>query len=263
MTSPCVCRLNGLDPRDIDPAVIVTDVVEHAPSVQRKTLEIAGRNGSRLTKARLGSLSVSVRFELHDLDPARRRHLCRALARWCAPGGYLTLGDRPGQRLRVVCDAPPVIGSTMGWTQPVTVRFTAWDAPWWEDEAVTSASSAAAKAGALLLRPTGDLPTPVEATFRNASQSIIHSVAFSDGERSIRLSGLAMAPGEALIIDHDERALIRMVLRGEDGAQRSVLALREAESDDEIIIDGQQAARISFSADAAVTATFSARGRWL
>ena len=263
MTSPCVCRLNGLDPRDLDPAVIVTDVVEHAPSVQRKTLEIIGRDGSRVTKTRLGPLSVSVRFELHDLDPARRRHLCRELARWATPGGHLTLGDRPGQRLRVVCDAPPVVGSTMGWTQPVTVRFTAWDTPFWEDEAATSVHSAAAKAGELLLRPTGDLPTPVEAELMNASQSIIDSVAFSDGEQSIRLSGLAMAPGEVLVVDHDERALIRMTLRGADGATRSVLALRDAESDDEIIIDGQKTARLSFSADAAVAATFSARGRWL
>ena len=263
MTSPCVCRLNGLDPRDLDPALVVVDIIEHAPAVERKTASVAGRNGSRVTKARLGSLSVSVRFELHDLDPARRRHLCRALARWAAPGGMLTLGDRPGQQLRVVCDAPPVIGSTMGWTQPVTVRFTAWDTPFWEAEAATSAHSSTAKEGTVLLRPGGDLPVPMEAQLRNASQSIINSVAVSDGEQIIRLSGLAMAPGEVLVIDHDERALIRMVLRGADGSPRSVLALREAESDDEIIIDGQRTARVSFSADAEVIATFSARARWL
>lgn len=262
MTTPCVCRLNGLDPRDIDPAVVVVDIIEHAPSVERKILEIAGQNGSRVTKTRLGSLRVSVRFELHDLDPARRRHLCRELAKWATPGGYLTLGDRPGQRLRVVCDAPPVIGSTMGWTQPVTVGFTAWDTPFWEDEQAVSVQSAAAAEGTLYLRPTGDLPTPVEAEFRNVSRSVIDVLGFSDGVRNIRLTGLGMRPGEVLVVEHDERALIRMMLRGE-GGERSVLALRAAESDDDVIIDGQRTARISFKADAEVLAYFSARGRWL
>lgn len=263
MTTPCVCRLNGLDPRDIDPAVIVTDVIERAPSVERKTLTIAGRDGSRVTKTRLGALRVSVRFELHDLDPARRRHLCRELSRWATPGGYLTLGDRPGQRLRVICDAPPTIGSTMGWTQPVTVGFTAWDAPFWEDEAAVSAGSEAAASGTVTLRPTGDLPTPVEAVFRNASKAVINTLGFSTGGQNIRLTGLGMAPGEALTVDHDDRALIRLTLRGTDGEERSVLALRDPASDDEVLLPARETARISFKADAAVTATFSARGRWL
>lgn len=262
MTTPCICRLNGLDPRDIDPAVIVTDVTEHAPLIDRKTVTLLGRDGSRVTKTRLGSLSVSVRFELHDLDPARRRHLCRELARWATPGGWLTLGDRPGQRLRVICDAPPVIGSTMGWTQPVTVRFTAWETPFWEDEAVVSAT-VAASSGSAPLRPTGDLPTPLMAEVRNASKSAVNAMTISALEQRVRLTGLALAPGETLILDHDERALIRLVIRGVDGTERSALALRDAQSDDEIMLPGQRSATVAFQADGVVAATFSVRGRWL
>lgn len=264
MTTPCACLLRGLDPRDIDPCLILTDVIEHPPELDRRTLTLLGRDGARVTKTRLRALSVSARFELHEPDPARRRHLCRELARWAVPGGLLTLGDRPGQRLRVTCDAPPVTGSTLGWTQPVTVRFTAWEAPWWEDEtAVTAASAAPAASGTLTLRPTGDLPTPLEATVRNASGAVLDAVTLSCGGQAMTLTGLGMAPGETLTLDHDDRALTRLVIRAADGVTRSALPLRTAESADEILLAPRQSSEIRYAAGGPVTASVTARGRWL
>ena len=261
MITPCQCALRGLDPRDLDPAVVLLDVREHAPRVDLAALPIAGRDGSRLTRRRVDSLSVSLDFELHETAPDRRKHLCRALARWAMPGGFLTLGDRPGQRLRVTCDAPPVIPSALGWTQPVTVTLTAHDAPWWEDEQPVAARLTAA-AGTASLRPAGDLPTPLEASLLCAGDAPVDTVTLACRGGRIRLTGLALAPGETLTLDHDDRALIRLTLSGA-GGERSVLPLRDPASDDELWLSPQSSNEIAFTADGAVRAVFSARGRWL
>lgn len=263
MTTPCECRLNGLDPRDADPAVVLTDVREHPPLTERPAMAHAGRDGTRAGQARVTALPVTLTFELHEPDPARRKHLCRALARWAAPGGWLTLGDRPGQRLRVICDAPPVIGSTLGWTQPVTLRLTAYDAPWWESATPAAVwTDAAAASGRLDLRYPGDRPAPLEAALTSVAGGVIGSVALTCGGQTIRLSGLGMAPGESLLLTHDERGIARLLIRGADG-DRSALPLRDAASADEIWLAPGAANAITFTADGPVTARFTVRGRWM
>lgn len=259
MTTPCACALNGVDPTAIGPGVIVTDVIEHPPEADLRLMTIAGRDGQRLTGSRTASLSVTVRFELHEPDPARRRLMCREVARWALPGGLLTLGDRPGQRLRVHCDAPPVSGSTLGWTEPVTVRFTAWEAPWWEDDTPVSVTAAApAASGTLALRPLGDLPAALEASIANASGGVVDQVTLTCGGQSIALRGLNMGGGETLTLRYDERQLLRLAI-----GERSVLALRDPESADDLWLPPRVASQVRYAASGRVAVTLTARGRWL
>ena len=253
----CSCCLNGVPPTDLDPAIVLLDVREHAPETSLVTLPVAGRDGERLTRARRTSLSVSADLELHDPDPARRKQIARKLARWALPGGWLTLGDRPGQRLRVTCDAPPTLASALHWTRPVTVTFTAHDAPWWEETSPAAASTTApAATGAMTLRPTGDLPAPLTAAVTCAAP--VHTLTLTAPGGAITLTGLSLAPGDALTLDYDDRALLRLTAAG-----RSVLGLRTPESADDLWLTPRTDNRIAWQADGAVNVRLTARGRCL
>ena len=262
--SLCQCALNGVDPTRIGPEVTLTDVREHPPVTVHRIMTPAGREGSRVTAARRESLSVSLDFELHEPSPARRKHLCRALARWASGGGWLTLGDRPGQRLRVSCDAPPVIASALGWTQPVTVTLTAWDTPCWEGAVpVTVRTAGAAATATLSLRVPGDRPAPLEAALTNASGQRVSAVTLSCAGQTLRLTGLDMASGETLLLTHDDRALLRLVIRSVGGAERSVLDKRDPTSADELWLEPRTNCAVTCAADGVLSAVLSARGRWL
>ena len=262
--SLCQCALNGVDPTQLSPEVTLTDVREHPPVTVHRVMNPAGREGSRVTAARRTSLSVSLDFELHEPSPARRKHLCRELARWAAGGGWLTVSDRPGQRLRVTCDAPPVIASSQGWTEPVTVTLTAWDMPSWEATLPVSArTSEAATTSTLTLRVPGDRPALLEAAVTNASGQPVTAVTLSCGGQTLRLTGLDLNSGETLLLTHDERALTRLVIRRPDGVERSVLHRRDPSSADELWLEPRTSCAVTCTADGAITALLTARGRWL
>lgn len=261
--SLCQCALNGIDPCGIAPEITLTDVREHPPVTVHRIMRIAGREGSRLTAQKRESLSVTLDFELHEPVPARRKHLGRELARWAADGGWLTLGDRPGQRLRVTCDAPPALGSALRWTEPVSVTFTARDVPCWEETQPTTARGEAAASTVLTLRLPGDRPAPLEAALRSASDAPVNAVTLAVAGQTMALTGLGLAPGETLLLTHDDRALTRLVIRSEDGSERSVLERRDPASADELWLEPRQSCAVTVTADGPVAATLHARGRWL
>ena len=255
MMTLCSCALNGVDPRGLSPAVIITDVREYPVLTDRQTIGVAAREGSRVLRERKEALSVSIDFELHELDPLRRRDLCRQLAKWAAPGGWLSLSDRPGQRLRVSCDAPPTLVSVLNWTQPVTVTFTAWEAPWWEDETLLTVHSSG-RSGAVTLRPSGDRPTVLQATI--PVMTAVNALSITAGGRTLRLEGLAMAPYETLTFDYDELQLPRLRV-----GERSVLHCRTADSPEDLPLQPRADNPVSWSADGILVPQFSARGRYL
>lgn len=254
--------LNRVSPRDLDPAVIVADVREHPPAMDVKAVALAGGEGSRLLRSRVTALSVSVDLELHEPVPQRRRMICGLVARWAAKGGWLTWADRPGQRLRVTCDAPPVVTSALRWTQTLTVTFTARELPCWESlRPLTIRAASPAASGALTLRPPGDKEAPLEAEV--TAGAAVAALTLTLGGQALRLSSLGMAPGEALLLGHDGRGLTRLIVRGPGGGERSVLHLREPESDDELLLEPRADNEIRWEADGPVLPAFMARGRWL
>lgn len=253
----CDCYLDGVHPGDLDPAVVLLDVRELPPETETVTLPVAGRDGLRLTSARRGPLTVCVDLEIHEPDPARRKDIARKLARWAAPGGYLTLGDRPGQRLRVSCLTPLTLASVLHWTQPVTVVFTALDMPWWQELHVAQAEAAkAARSGTLTLRPTGDLPTPLEA--RVACEGTVNTLTLTAGGARIELTGLGLKAGDDLVLDYDEHALLRLHAAG-----RSALCLRTPESADDLWLTPRADNAVTWQADGPVRPRVTARGRCL
>lgn len=235
--------LDGLALQDIDPTIYVLDIQEQEPQVEVLTAARAGGDGLRVSKRTRQSLAVVVSFAIREYDTARRMAVLQKVRAWAAAGKYLSTSDRPGQRLRVEVDKPPILGSAMQWTQAIAMTFTAYAYPYWEDDLPA------------VLRGSGSLFVPgdgprayVDVTISNVPGTLTVTV----GGTSMTLQGLT--EGGTVEITHEE-GLVRIL---EDGA--SVMAMRTPESSDNLeAVPGTSNAMQASGG----TPVFSVRGVWL
>ena len=235
----------------VDPSIYVTDVQETQPSYDTTAMDRARGDGARVTRRVRDSLQVRVYFAVRETDVDRRRDIIQHAAAWAMGGRYLSLGDRPGQRLRVVCDTLPSVTSALRWTQDLIMVFTAYAMPYWEADTPIRASFTG-KSGTAAIRQAGTAPCFLEADIANTSLSLT-----ADGQK-MAFSGLALGAGKTLTICYDENWILRAEV---DGA--SVLALRTADSADDLILQPGKATTVTIEASHAVSVTLKARGLWL
>lgn len=133
--------LDGVGLDEIDPTVFILDIQEQLPQSKITTEDWAGtRDGTRFVREKTLTTSVVVRFAVREYDVARRKAVVSDVAAWARKGSVLTINDRPGQRLLVRCTALPVVASALKWTDTLSVTFTAYAWPFWEDEVEASAT---------------------------------------------------------------------------------------------------------------------------
>ena len=119
MMTRYACRLNGIDLSSIDPTIYVLDVSTVSPVRDLVTTPLAGRSGQRITKRTTNSLSVEVKFEIHEQNTVRRALIAEKVTEWAILGGILTTNDRPERRLHVICETLPNF-SALRWTNSLT-----------------------------------------------------------------------------------------------------------------------------------------------
>ena len=178
-------------------------------------------------------------------------------AAWAMGGRYLSIGDRPGQRLRVVCDTLPSVTSALRWTQDLIMVFTAYAMPYWEADTPIRASFTGTS-GTAAIRQAGTAPCFLEADIANTSGATLTSLSLTADGQKMAFSGLALGAGKTLKICYDENWILRAEV---DGA--SVLAQRTADSADDLILQPGKATTVTIAASDAVSVTLKARGLWL
>ncbi len=240
----------------IDPAIYIRDIAYDAPRFAMTTSSIPGRNGQRIASRHAQSTSVTIAIEIHEQDIAKRQEICQRVQAWAAKGGSLTTNDRRGQRLRVICETPPVIASALKWTQPLKITFTAYEQPFWEDEYPRSVTLNGTGSKSMYAPGIGVL-TRVEVVARNTSGSTVNALTLKAGGTTMVFSGLGLASGETLEIGYDENGLL--VIRS---GSTSKMKCRTADSDDDLMIETGKNETVSVS-DADVNVTFKARGLYM
>lgn len=244
--------LNQIPLTSLGPEIVVLDVLELPPVTDDFALPRAHAPGEIVMKSQRTALPVRILLELHEPDRARRKALCSRLAQWCAGGGELTLSDRPGQTLFVDCDQLPTLASAQNWTDPVEIRLTARDFPFWRTRAVI-ANSAANTYHALTLHPSGNAAdVPVEVQIRPQSQCI--SVILTTPGHTFTITGLSLAPGELLTVTEEAG---RVAIRTATG---SFLHCRTPDSSDRLLVPSGRASVLEVYADAPVEVSAAARG---
>lgn len=237
--------------------IYIIDAAYMTPPFSVASSTYAARDGSLVHSRTTPMTQATITFEIHEADVERRQSICMDVQRWAMRGGWLEISDRPGQRMRVVCDTPPVIGSALKWTDKIRVSFTAYDKPWWEDIRARRVSVGADSAVTLYVAGSVDR-VPIDAVLKNASGTTVQTVTVHAGDTTMQLYGLNWQDGGEIVVAHDERGYLTLTM---DGA--SIMHLRTPESSDELEIRTNAHERIALEAAEGVTMTVEARGRWV
>ena len=250
-------QLDGIDLHQLDENVYIIDVKEEAPTPLIRTGNTTKPYGAHVIDVRRDMLKVSVVCEVHEYDVTRRAEIMMKLAAW-AKGRMLTVNYRPGQRLRVVCEAEPSVGSALQWTERITMRFAAYELPFWEAVLPVQRTVSGASGEVDMAVPGTAENVLLACSFR--AQAAVDTVEVATPKSRMKLTGLTMASGEMLHIRYSEKGWQELQIESASGALRSVLHCRTADSDDDLLIAPQKTQKISYTASGAVNATFSARG---
>lgn len=245
------CMMDGVALSSVAPSIYVLDIQESAPRYVEELSARPIRPGQRVLRRVRESLAVTVTIAIREYDVTRRKNVCSHIAAW-AQGKYLSINDRPDQRLLVVCSTPPTVASALKWTESIRMTFTAYEIPFWEE---VYPVRTATTTGSATLRPVGTVeavPLLAEIT----AQSAIDTLSISVNGGSYAFSGLGMAAGDVLTIGYEDGVQVMRV-----GAE-SALSKRTPESSDDLYVRCGEANKITITADGSYSAVFSARGCW-
>lgn len=243
--------MDGKALHDISPSIYVMDIEESTPVVNVFTAPKGMGDGMIVSSHKRQGLTVTIRVMVHEYDTVKRKEILQRIAAWATKGKYLAISDRPGQRLRVHCYNPPVTPSALKWTNTMSVVFTAYEMPYWED-AKPKEVTLSGLTGSGKIRPIGTVEsTPVEVTI-SGNRSTLTKLSLTVGDTKFVFQNLYTAAGGEIRLYYDENGLLRIP----SGS-------RTPESSDELIAKCGEDNVVSFTANTAVTVTFYARGRYV
>ena len=247
--------LNGISLRSAAPKIWITEVTEEIDAQDMTTAIFPAWDGERQARGVRRGLKVTVTAQIHQVhDLQARSAALDAIAAWVGSGGILTASYRPGKRLRVIPTRMPCLGKVRDYTQEIETELTAYAVPFWEDDAVTSVTGTAGAEGSLTLSLAGTHETPLDAEI--TAGGAVTALSLTAGGQTIALTGLSLAAGDTVTFEHTEDDFL--VIRA---GNTRLMDKRTAASADEILL-GHGSNTVTWEADASVTVTAKARGRY-
>lgn len=237
----------------LHPQILITDIGYTVANYKRQTQAVANRNGLILVNARQETSKVTIAFELRLYRAAERQVVLQKIQQW-ARGSVLETSDREGQQLHVVCDGFPTIGSVSKWNSSMTISFTAYEQPFWENKTPSIFADDGTEITGNLFVPGNAGETYVEAEI--TPSEAITGLVISVGSTSIELESLNTA--EKITIGYD--AYGNQYIKA---GTTSILSKRTPESSDDLIAICGAKNAIAVTADKSVHAKIIARGLWL
>ena len=253
--------IGGASLRDVDARIVSVSVEETENQIEETYGANAGRSGQRLMERRRIGKTVAVEFQVRELyNLAARDEVLDAVNGWAARAGYIEIGARPGKRLLAPCRVYATSGKIRDYTGVFRLEFQADDSPFWEETSPARLTLTGAEAeGSLLMR--GTWPGTVEASVKPTGGTLTGlsiMVTGADGKAaSLTLSGVSVAQNTTVTIGYDANGYLSI-----KAGSASLLDKRTAASSDELTASPGLAA-VSLTANVAVSAEITGRGRWL
>lgn len=257
MISRYSISLNGNELSEIDERLLILDVSHQDSGITREQFKVANRDGARLYDEYREKISVAVTFELRIYSISERQSVLQSIVAWAKNGGKLRTNDMDGVYLDCICEQLPSIQSVKKWLDPLTVVFSAYAFPYWQDEDPAIASLTGRNSG-------GSIDVPGTAKKAYASVAVtskagtVTSLTIHVGSTAISLSGISIAKNKTVIVDYDKNRILHIT---SDGV--SLLSKRTGASSDDLYALCGETNEIRVVASSEVTATFTIRGAWL
>lgn len=245
--------IDGIALSSVNPNLIILDIAHVVANPSIQTASVAKRNGSIPMDESQNGSAVVITFELHIYSISERQRVCQQVVQW-AKGNILETNDRNGQRLHVKCTQFPSISSAVKWTAPLTVTFTAFEHPHWEEKTPSQVQTSASGEEILLFVPgnAGDALVEVDIQPNATTQNITVSV----GNTSMTLTGISATASDLVTIGYDDKGFL-FIKKGET----SLMGKRTGS--DDLLAECGKLNTVSFECSADVTVTFKARGLWM
>lgn len=250
--------------------LVLVDIVEKPVEMDVQTAPLVLKDGLRRTICRRKALSVDLVFAIRTQDIARRSEVRDLVADWAGNGGALIVNTRPGKRLlHVVADTPPALGSSLRWTDTLTMNLTAYGRPFWQTSAAVTVSGTTTLNNTTGLyelhdvaTPGGNLDAPCTFRIRNDSADANMTYAYIQaGETYMELTGMDIAPGGMAMATYEDGAIYIQSFAVDDPGE--LLHCRTPESSDELLLAPGVTSQISVKTDVPATVVFSATELWL
>lgn len=249
--------LDGLSMADVSPLIRVVDAIELRPSRTTTSRERLGVPGSFLLKDHLNTRQVRVQFAVLIDDETQRTRILSELTAWAMEGRWLQLGDRPGQRLRVVCTETPLTMSKRKWTDLCEMTFTAFGLPFWEDALPVQAYAPDTTDCTLTLSLMGTVRQVPLLCSVTPTDSTLTSLRITANGAEMAFSGLAVPAGKTLAIDYED-GLMSAKWTADDGTVTPCLRFRTGA--EYIPINTRRSNDVHVVTDASCNVTIGARG---
>lgn len=245
MISRYEAYMDGVALSSIDPSIYVLNIQNGDVQQSINTRAVAGRPGARVIKKQFNRASVMILFEIHEYDTVKRQAVCNKVQKW-ADGNILSVSDRPGQQLRCVCEAYPKVNAKE-WTEPVSMTFSGYNPPYWENENETIIKTTSSKK---VYIPGNAPETLVSATI--TANTSISSLTVTAGAKSLVLA-VSAAQNDKIYIGYDENNILFI-------RKNNVSILDKRTGDDDLTVPCGEFS--TFSVSGGVSAEFKVRGCW-
>ena len=246
--------INDVSLREVDPRIVLRRIDDAPPTIETTWGDNPGRDGQRLLGRRRTGRRVTLVFGIRELyDLAARARIVDAVNAW-AQDGYLKVSNRPERRLPVTAAQYAAVQDPRNYNEDFSVAFDA-PSPFWEDSAAKRLQLTGSSATGQL-KNLGSHEALCGATVSHASGTL-NTLSVTVGHSTFSVSGLGVAAGTDLVIDHDKRGYLRIM-----AGSTSKLAKRSAASSDELVAE-PGINEVSVTANVSVTAVVEVRAAWL
>lgn len=258
MISRYSVSLGGIQMDSLDEDLLILDIGYTSPDASIVSNRVANADGYDFNASYFEKNSVTITFELHIYDTAKRNAACQAVNAWAMAGGTLAVNDRPDQvLLHTRCEKYASIESARNWTDPLTLVFSTTYVPYWvSEEARTLTLFGSQPSGTLNMDGNiGNALVSVDVTATDAFSSFQIKV----GDSRLTMTGLSVPKNGKLVIDYIRDRYLRITANGSSALAK----VNPSSSTDMLYAPCGSDSSVTIIANGKVTAAISARGLWL
>lgn len=244
----------------VDKDLLILDVSYSGIEQQPQAVTVGSLDGYDVSSVFVEKQAVTVSFELHIYDIAKRNKACQNVINWAKNGGILRTNDRADQYLKVRCESYPVINSARGWTDPLTVVFVTEAIPYWRND-TKNTLTLTGKQTTGTLKVTGNAGKTAVAADITAKGTITSLQIVCGGTKmtfSKAATGFSLSTGQVLKITYTNDRYLSVKV-----GTTSFLKHLSADSSDRLLAACGSNNTIKVTANNSVTAAFQAEGLWL
>lgn len=247
-------------------ALIITDIRYAEPGFA-KTVETTGAiDGGLIIRNYRQKASVTVEFLLRIYDVAQRNAAVDRIKTWAKATASVVTSDKTGKTLRnCVCEVFPEVGSARDWSKPLSITFSSYVFPYWEESTQTSYTATGTNLTGSMNVP-GNAPKAYAEVNITPQSGTMKECVVQLGSTTIKLTGISIAAsGTAnyLRIDTDANSNIR-IRKCIGGTWTSLLADRTTDSSDELVaVPGQSNVVKANAGSVRIKVEMKVRGAWI